>query len=73
MHSPAGVEVVAFYEGMHAGTLSEHKEMPDLHPEDQPLDLMYTKGKGKGKGKRGPPGGKGDQDRYSRDTCAHAG
>ena len=30
----SGAEVVAFYEGVHAGTLSEHKEMPNLHPED---------------------------------------
>ena len=45
--------------------------MPEIHAEDQPLDLMYKKGKGKGKGRHGPPqgGGKG------RDTSAgaHAG
>ena len=74
LSKPSGAEVVAFYEGVHAGTNSEHKEMPDMNPDDQPLDLMYKKGKGKGKGKRGPPqGGKGDQGRYSRDTSAHAG
>ena len=51
----SGAEVVAFCEGVRAGTNSEHKEMPDMNPDDQPLDLMYKKGKGRGKGKRGPP------------------
>ena len=56
-----GAEVVACYEGVHAGTVSEHEEMPEVHHDDQSLDLMYKKGKGKGKGKRGQPqGGKGD-------------
>ena len=56
---------------MQDGTVSTAKEMPEIRAEDQPLDLMYKKGKGKGKGKRGPPqgGGKG------RDASpgAHAG
>jgi hypothetical protein len=61
LNKASGAEVVAFYEGVLAGTSSEHKEMPAMCPDDQPLDLMYKKGKGKGKGKRGPPqgGGKG--------------
>ena len=56
-----GAEVAAFYEGLQEGMVSTAKDMPDVRAEDQPLDLMYKKGKGKGKGKRGPPqgGGKG--------------
>ena len=66
-----GAEVAAFYEGMQEGTVSTAKEMPEMHAEDLPIDLMYKKGKGKGKGRRGPPqgGGKG----RDRDSGAHAG
>ena len=75
LNKAACFEFAVFYEGMQAGTASEHKELPETNPEDQPLDLIYKKGKGKGKGKRGPPQGgcKGDQGRYSRDTGAYAG
>ena len=42
-----GAEVAAFYDGVQDGTTSDAKEMPEVHSEDHPLDLMYKKGKGK--------------------------
>ena len=68
-----GAEVAAFDEGLHAGTFPDQKELPELRPEDQPLDLMYKKGRGKGKGKRGPPQGGGKGRDYSAGAQASKG